>query len=90
MLFLVSCSSTPSSDMTRADYINDVQASLDRWEKKADRLTPAQRSDLRAKTADARAELRRLEAAPDSSWRNYKPSVDTRVDQIQLIYGSAD
>lgn len=94
-LFLAGCSSTPSRESAamaqdREVYAKYAENELRDWQKKATKLKTARVSDLKARLADARVELNRMELAGDATWRDYKAQFESRMNQIEADFGSAE
>lgn len=92
--FLLSaCSSGPSRTASYEDrdvYVRAAQKELANWDHKADRMKTLRAADLKARIADARVELNRMELATEATWREHKVQYEHRVDRIQSTFASAE
>lgn len=94
-VFLSGCSSTPSREQAlvtqdREVYSKYAQNELRDWQKKASKMKSSRVNDLRARLADARVELNRMELAGESTWRDHKSQFENRMNQIEAEFGSAE
>ena len=93
LLLLAACSHAPTQQRAQVDdrgeYSKLVRQDLQNWEKRETKLEPSRAQDLRAMVADTRAELNRLESAPDYNWRTFKPKIEDRLARIQNGFGPA-
>ncbi len=94
-LLISGCSSSPSRETAafeqdREVYSKYAENELRDWQKKAEKMKSGRVNDLRAKLADARVELNRMELAGDATWREHKMQFESRMNQIEMDFGSAE
>ena len=94
-VFLSGCSSTPSREnaafeQDREVYSKYAENELRDWQKKAAKMKTSRVNDLKARLADARVELNRMELAGDATWREHKVQFESRMNQIETEFGSAE
>lgn len=94
-VFLGGCSSAPSRETAAFEQDRDVYSKyaeneLRDWQKKAEKMKSSRVNDLKARLADARVELNRMELSGDATWREHKAQFESRMNQIEVEFGSAE